>query len=609
MCGIVGYVGNNAVKDVLLEGLQRLEYRGYDSAGMAFAGDHQMQVYRACGKLDNLRKILENVHTENSFQGIGHIRWATHGAATESNAHPHRSTDGKISLVHNGIIENYQALKRELQAQGFRFQSETDTETAVYLIEREYQKCSSLEKAVIAAVHSLKGAFAFCIMHQDEPDKIIAVRKNAPLVIGLGKNGNMVASDIPALIGFAQKVVYLQDNEFAVLQQKDVSFYDFEGHPLLKKSEPLAVAAEQISKGHYAHYMLKEIHEQPDILRRLLSFYMPDGQNISLNGLDEKKMFADIKQIEIVACGTSYNAGLAAKKLIEKLTDVPVRVEAASEYIYQKQLTNAQTLVVGISQSGETADTITALKQARLKNAKILVLTNREDSSIVQYADAVLPLKAGIEVSVAATKSYTAQLVVLYLLAFKLAEVFGVSETETKRLKHALFEVPVQMEQVLSAEKKLEDLAAIYAAYSDFVFIGRGISYAGVLEGALKLKEISYINANAYMAGELKHGPIALIDENMPCVAILIKNSPTFDKTISNCEEIKARHGKIIGLISDETYENKIFDHLIRIPNVSEEISPLLTAPVLQLLAYDIALKLGREVDKPRNLAKSVTVE
>ena len=609
MCGIVGYVGNNAVKDVLLEGLQRLEYRGYDSSGMAFVGAHQTQVYRACGKLDNLRKILENAHTESSFQGIGHIRWATHGAATESNAHPHRSTDGKISLVHNGIIENYQALKEELQAQGFCFQSQTDTETAVYLIEREYQKYQSLEKAVIAAVQYLKGAFAFCIMHQDEPDKIIAVRKNAPLVIGLGKNGNMVASDIPALIGFVDRIVYLQDNEFAVLRQKDVSFYDFNGQSILKSPEPLALEAEQISKGHYAHYMLKEIHEQPDILRRLLSFYMPDGQNICLNGIDAKKMLRNIEQIEIVACGTSYNAGLAAKNVIEKLTDIPVRVEAASEYIYQKQLTNAQTLVLGISQSGETADTITALKQARLKNAQILVLTNREDSSIVQCADAILPLKAGIEVSVAATKSYTAQLVVLYLFAFKLAEVLGVANAETNYLKHALFELPVQMEQVLSAEKALEEVSALYASYSDFVFIGRGISYAGVLEGALKLKEISYINANAYMAGELKHGPIALIDENMPCVAILIKNSSTFDKIISNCEEIKARHGKLIGLVSDETYQNKLFDNLIRIPNVCEELSPLLTAPVLQLLAYHIALKLGREVDKPRNLAKSVTVE
>ena len=608
MCGIVGYIGENAAKDILLQGLKNLEYRGYDSAGVALNDNETTSVYKAQGKLDNLCSLLNRVQLKPSARGIGHISWATHGAATETNAHPHKSNDGKLVLVHNGIIENFRELRQELEKQGFRFYSQTDTETAVHLIDREYKKCGNLEQAVINAVALLKGAFAFCIMHDDEPDKIIAVRKNAPLLVGLGNNENMIASDVPALIGKVNRIIYLEDNEIAIVHRCFVEVKNFAGDVVEKKIENLAFEPELISKRGYAHFMLKEINEQPSIIRRQLAEYFTDNGEIKLRNINLMALMQAVDKIEIVACGSSLHAAMTAKYMIEELAHIPVMVESASEYIYKYNLTDDKTLVIGISQSGETADTITALKQAKQKNAKILVLTNREDSSIVRYADFVLPLKAGIEVSVAATKSYTAQLMLLYLLALKLAQMRLGMNDKLRKLKEELFEVPAKIEQVLCQTNLIKTCAEKYAKAQDYIFIGRGISYPSVMEGALKLKEISYINANAYTAGELKHGPIALVDEKMPVVAVLTKDNLLYDKMISNCQEVKARKGKIIAVTNDAAHQD-MFDDIILLPESSSELMPLLIAPALQLLAYYTALSLGREVDQPRNLAKSVTVE
>lgn len=608
MCGIVGYIGGNAAKDILLEGLKSLEYRGYDSAGVALNDNETTCVYRAQGKLDNLCSVLDKVNLKPSGKGIGHIRWATHGAANEANAHPHMSNDGKLVLVHNGIIENFGELREDLEKEGFRFYSQTDTETAVHLIDREYKKSHNLEQAVIDAVALLQGAFAFCIMHNDEPDKIIAVRKNAPLLIGLGNNENMIASDVPALIGKVNRIIHLEDNEIAIVRQCSVEVKDFAGNPLNKQIESLAFEPELISKRGYAHFMLKEINEQPDIIRRQLAEYFTPSGDINLGKVDFESLLNGSDKIEIIACGSSLHAAMAAKYIIEELAQIPVTVESASEYIYKYNLTDEKTLLIGISQSGETADTITALKQARQKKAKIVVLTNREDSSIVRCADFVLPLKAGIEVSVAATKSYTAQLMLLYIVALKLAQIKHGVTAKWKALKEELFEIPAKIEQVLCKTRQIQDCAEKYFGAQDYIFIGRGINYPSVLEGALKLKEISYINANAYTAGELKHGPIALVDENMPVVAVLTKGNLLYDKMISNCQEVKARKGKIIAFTNDGS-NSDLFDDMIILPESYAELMPLLVAPALQLLAYYTALKLGREVDQPRNLAKSVTVE
>lgn len=614
MCGIVGYIGNNAAADVLLDGLKNLEYRGYDSAGMALNDNGCIDVFRASGKLCNLYDKLSEVKQKISVSriGIGHIRWATHGGATIDNAHPHKSNDGRLVLVHNGIIENYEALKLSLQKKGYNFFSQTDTEAAVHLIDDEYKQSGSLETAVVRAVNRLKGAFAFCIMHENEADKIIAVRKNAPLIIGLGEGENFIASDVPAIIGKAKQMIYLDDNELAIVRRDGVSVKNFDGSVVLKKVENLTWEPEAISKRGFKHFMLKEINEQPDIVRNLLTEYMPSPEaEVRLGGIDLEQLFRGINRMEIIACGTSLHAAKIAQNAFETLAGIPVRVEAASEYIYKRQLTSAETLTIGISQSGETADTITALKQARSSGAKVLAVTNRTDSSIVRCADAVLPLKAGIEVSVAATKSYTAQLVCLYLSALAAAELRGcLSRDKLFELKKELFEIPAKLEETLSNSSGIKTCAKDYAACKNVVFMARGINTASAAEGALKLKEISYINANGYEAGELKHGPIALLDESVPVIAILADGGLTFDKMLSNCEEVKARRAQLIAVTTSAAVQRgKLFDRVIRVPQIAEIWSPLLLNVPLQLLAYYIADELGREIDQPRNLAKSVTVE
>mgnify|MGYP000286871166 FL=1 len=613
MCGLVGYIGNNAVAETLLNGLKNLEYRGYDSAGIALNDNNAIDVFKAKGKLNNLSTVLaeNSSKLKNTHLGIGHIRWATHGKATIENAHPHLSNDGKLVLVHNGIIENYKSLRHELESEGFHFHSETDTETAVHLIDREYKKCHSLEEAVMAGVKRLEGAFAFCIMHQDEPDKIIAVRKNAPLIIGLGKDENYIASDIPAIIGKVRNIIHLNDGELAVVRQNAVEVKNLNGETIIKPIEAIEFNPEVISRGGYKHFMLKEINEQPVIIRRMVQEHLPDANEPVLCGKDGCLLDLNkIQSVNIIACGTSLHAAMFAKFLWEAWLKIPVQVEAASEYIYRENITNEHSLVIGISQSGETADTITAVKQARAKGAQILIFTNREDSSIVRQADCVVPLKAGIEVSVAATKSYTAQLAALYWVGLYLAEQKNSLPAEQlAALKQDLCELPAKMEEILSNAAAVKSIADKLKNFSDMVYIGRGINLASALEGALKLKEISYINANGYAAGELKHGPIALLDENMPVMAVLGPGI-TLPKMISNCEEAKARNALLAAVVSEKAdIAPGLFDYRLNIPDTNETTFPLLANIPLQLLAYYIADSLGREVDQPRNLAKSVTVE
>lgn len=613
MCGLVGYIGNNAVAETLLNGLKNLEYRGYDSAGIALNDNNAIDVFKAKGKLNNLSTVLaeNSSKLKNTHLGIGHIRWATHGKATIENAHPHLSNDGKLVLVHNGIIENYKSLRHELESEGFHFHSETDTETAVHLIDREYKKCHSLEEAVMAGVKRLEGAFAFCIMHQDEPDKIIAVRKNAPLIIGLGKDENYIASDISAIIGKVRNIIHLNDGELAVVRQNAVEVKNLNGETIIKPIEAIEFNPEVISRGGYKHFMLKEINEQPVIIRRMVQEHLPDANEPVLWGKDGCLLDLNkIQSVNIIACGTSLHAAMFAKFLWEAWLKIPVQVEAASEYIYRENITNEHSLVIGISQSGETADTITAVKQARAKGAQILIFTNREDSSIVRQADCVVPLKAGIEVSVAATKSYTAQLAALYWVGLYLAEQKNSLPAEQlAALKQDLCELPAKMEEILSNAAAVKSIADKLKNFSDMVYIGRGINLASALEGALKLKEISYINANGYAAGELKHGPIALLDENMPVMAVLGPGI-TLPKMISNCEEAKARNALLAAVVSEKAdIAPGLFDYRLNIPDTNETTFPLLANIPLQLLAYYIADSLGREVDQPRNLAKSVTVE
>ena len=613
MCGLVGYIGNNAVAETLLNGLKNLEYRGYDSAGIALNDNNAIDVFKAKGKLNNLSTVLaeNSSKLKNTHLGIGHIRWATHGKATIENAHPHLSNDGKLVLVHNGIIENYKSLRHELESEGFHFHSETDTETAVHLIDREYKKCHSLEEAVMAGVKRLEGAFAFCIMHQDEPDKIIAVRKNAPLIIGLGKDENYIASDIPAIIGKVRNIIHLNDGELAVVRQNAVEVKNLNGETIIKPIEAIEFNPEVISRGGYKHFMLKEINEQPVIIRRMVQEHLPDANEPVLWGKDGCLLDLNkIQSVNIIACGTSLHAAMFAKFLWEAWLKIPVQVEAASEYIYRENITNEHSLAIGISQSGETADTITAVKQARAKGAQILIFTNREDSSIVRQADCVVPLKAGIEVSVAATKSYTAQLAALYWVGLYLAEQKNSLPAEQlAALKQDLCELPAKMEEILSNAAAVKSVADKLKNFSDMVYIGRGINLASALEGALKLKEISYINANGYAAGELKHGPIALLDENMPVMAVLGPGI-TLPKMISNCEEAKARNALLAAVVSEKAdIAPGLFDYRLNIPDTNETTFPLLANIPLQLLAYYIADSLGREVDQPRNLAKSVTVE
>lgn len=614
MCGIVGYVGNKSVVDILMDGLEQLEYRGYDSSGIAVMCNNEIKIYKAVGKLKNLREELKGHESEfnRSTAGIGHIRWATHGAPTVLNAHPHTCNCGGLAIVHNGIIENYKELKETLIKDGCTFRSETDTEVVAHLVAKKYEKCKDLTEAVRLASKDIEGAYALCVMHKNCKQKLVITKRNAPLVVGVGLGEFYAASDVPAIIKHTNKAVYLNDNQIATLTPEKMDLIDIDGNKIEPKAEILPWEPVALSKMGYKHFMLKEIHEQPDVIRNILvgKLHAPD-ESIVLNEVKlTKDTLKSLNRIQIIACGTSLHAAMIGKYLIEGFCGIAVDVEASSEYIYRKTVTDERTLVIGVSQSGETADTLTAIKQAKSKGSHILIITNRPDSAMAREADSLIPVNAGIEVSVAATKSYIAQLMAFYLLALYMSEIKGVMATsDLTSLKAELMILPQKIEQILAHKEDIQNVAKIYANTKDFIYIARGINYPTALEGALKLKEISYINATGYPAGELKHGPIAMLDETMPVLSILMKGS-VYEKLLSNSEEARARNARMIALTNSKDEKlNNLFENIIRVPDVQELFSPIIAMIPLQLIAYYIAEFLGKDVDQPRNLAKSVTVE
>ena len=614
MCGIVGYIGDKSALDILLNGLTSLEYRGYDSAGIAVNVDGFVELYKAEGKLQNLKDTVasKKSHVEKTTIGIGHIRWATHGAPTTVNAHPHSCNCGKVAVVHNGIIENYKELREKLEKNGCTFRSQTDTETVAHLVASKYAQTKDLTEAVRLATKEIEGAYALCVIHQDLKDTIVATRRNAPLLVGIGEGEYFLASDVPAIIEHTKKAMYIDDNQIVTLTPNSMKYVDEDGTTLTPKIEHLPWEPVALSKMGYKHFMLKEIHEQPDVVRNVLSGKLKAiDELISLDEVTlDKEKLKKLNRIQIVACGTSLHAAMVGKYIIEDICGIPVDVEPASEFIYRRTITDENTLVIGVSQSGETADTITAIRQAKKLGSHILIVTNRPDSTMAREADSLIPVNAGIEVSVAATKSYMAQVISFYLLTIYIAEVKESFEKEKiNNLKHELIVLPQKIEKVLAHKEEIQLCAKKFSNAKDFIFIARGVNFATALEGALKLKEISYINATGYTAGELKHGPIAMLDESMPVLSILMKGG-VYEKILSNSEEAKARNARMIALTNSKDEKlNDLFESVIKVPEIDELLSPALAIVPLQLLAYYIAEFLGKDVDQPRNLAKSVTVE
>ncbi|MGE0201594.1 MAG: glutamine--fructose-6-phosphate transaminase (isomerizing) [Candidatus Melainabacteria bacterium] len=631
MCGIVGYIGKKEPIPLILNSLRYLEYRGYDSAGVAYLGDDDLlHVYKTSGKLINLERALpqELVHADDSpaagaangrlHLGIGHIRWATHGAANDINAHPHMSANKQIALVHNGIIENYFDLRRDLQAKGITFVSETDTECVVQLLETIAQEEDDFRQVILKGLRQLKGAYALSVISRKDPTKLYAVRNQAPLVLGIGDHEYTVSSDAVALAQYTDKVVYLKDNEIAELSPEGVQIFNMNGEPVPLHVETISREPLMIDKKGYKHFMLKEIHEQPDVVRNSLSSRLISAQQpIQLMSRDDDdpsridNILNSVNRVQIIGCGTSFNAGLVGKYAIEELVRIPADAETAGEYRYRQPVLDEKTLIVIVSQSGETADSLAALRMAKQKGAKVLAVTNRDDSTIARESDIVLNVRAGVEVSVCATKSFTAQVVVFYLLALRMAELRNALHPEQlEHLKSELFRIPAKIEAILSNHDDIQTLAKRYCSARDVLFIARGVNFPVAMEGALKLKEISYIHAEGYSGSELKHGPIAMLDDQIPVISVLVPGV-VFEKMISNCQEAKAREAKVVAFTSAELDEelHDTFDDIVPMPLTEEIFSPLLTTIPLQLLSYYMAEFLGKDVDQPRNLAKSVTVE
>ncbi len=620
MCGIVGYVGNKQVVPLIIDGLRKLEYRGYDSAGIAVVNErHELEIRRAEGKLRNLEETIRLSPLDGTY-GIGHTRWATHGRPTEENAHPHRDCTGRVVVVHNGIIENYLQLKERLRKSDHRFVTETDTEIMAHLIEEYLKQDSSFEQAVRSAVRELRGIFALSIINSDEPDTIIAVRQGPPVVIGLGDREFFVASDIPPILQHTRDVFFLGDGEIAIINKDAVRVTDFEGNSVQPSIQRITWDPIMAEKGGFKHFMLKEIYEQPRSVRDTVQ------GRISLDTgrvfLDEMANIteADFKRfssIKIAACGTSWHAGLAGKYMIEQLARIPVDVDYASEFRYRDPVMDEDTLLLVISQSGETADTIAALREAKELGSKVLAICNVQGSMIVREADGTILTHAGPEIGVASTKAFTGQMVALYLLGLYLGQVRGaLSEKEARFHAQELAELPVKLEHLLNDSDGIEELSKEFFRSTDFLYLGRGINFPVALEGALKLKEISYIHAEGYPAGEMKHGPNALIDERLPVLFINTREEGNrsselrYEKTHSNIVEVKAREGIVISVLTEgDSVSSVVSDHVIEIPAASDLLSPILSIIPLQLLAYHIAVRRGCDVDQPRNLAKSVTVE
>jgi glutamine---fructose-6-phosphate transaminase (isomerizing) len=614
MCGIIGYIGPKEVVPVLIEGLRRLEYRGYDSAGVAVVRNGCVELRRSAGKLSNLETVIGSAPLTGDY-GVGHTRWATHGRPTEENAHPHRDCTGKIVVVHNGIIENYLDLKQELQRQGHTFVTETDTEIVAHLVERE-MKGDGLENAVRRALLLMRGLFALVLISADDPEKIVTARNGPPIVVGLGDGEFFVASDIPAILSHTRDVVFLGDEEMAVITRTGVQFTDFFGRPVSKATQRVLWDPIMAEKAGYKHFMLKEIFEQPTAAREtILGRVSQDSGKVFL---EEMKVsdgtLARIDRVTILACGTSWHAGLVGKFMIEQLARVQVDVDYGSEYRYRQPIVSRDTLAVVITQSGETADTLAALREAKRAGASSIAICNVVGSMATRESEGTIYTHAGPEIGVASTKAFTSQLVALYLLALRLGQVRGTLSAEaSKPHVDALLQLPQLLEQALKLAPEIEEVAARFHARNDFLYLGRGINYPIALEGALKLKEISYIHAEGYPAGEMKHGPIALIDERMP-VVMLAPHDHVFEKMLGNMQEVRARSGSVIALTTrgdDKLWSilDRRHDVVLELPAAPALLTPIVLSIPLQLLAYDIAVRRGCDVDQPRNLAKSVTVE
>jgi glucosamine--fructose-6-phosphate aminotransferase (isomerizing) len=617
MCGIVGYVGNRKAVPIILEGLRRLEYRGYDSAGLAVYGeDHTLAVRRAKGKLRNLEDTIRLSPVDGSF-GIGHTRWATHGRPTEENAHPHSDCNGSLVVVHNGIVENYLTLKHQLQAEGHTFRTETDTEIIAHLIEKHFS--GNLEEAVRAAVGQLSGVFALAVISRDDPEKIVAARNGPPVVIGIGDDEYFVASDVPAILSHTRDMFFLADGDMAVLTPAGVRLSDFQGRPVNRQVTHVLWDPIMAEKGGYKHFMLKEIFEQPRAVRdTMLGRVGQETGRIFLDEMDiQPAEFARFRQVKIIACGTSWHAGLAGKFMIEKLARIPVEVDYGSEFRYRDPIITDDTLTVVVSQSGETADTLAAQREAKQRGSKTLAICNVVGSMVTREAAGTIYTHAGPEIGVASTKAFTCQLSALFILAMYLGQSNGRLDENTSRcLMQEALRIPGKMETVLAHDAVYEALGKELHRATDFLFLGRGPHFPIALEGALKLKEISYIHAEGYPAGEMKHGPNALIDENLPVVVLATRDDSSdesrllYEKTVSNIQEVKAREGIVLALVTQgDEHVRKMADHIIEIPPTLELLSPILEIAPLQLLAYHIAVRRGCDVDQPRNLAKSVTVE
>ncbi len=612
MCGIIGYLGPKPVVPILLDGLRCLEYRGYDSAGIALAQDESIEVRRSAGKLSQLVDSINDDPMEGSY-GIGHTRWATHGRATADNAHPHRDCSGRTVLVHNGIIENYLELKRELTGEGHHFATETDSEVMAHLVERE-SNGDGLEQAVRRALRTVQGIYGMVFMSANDPGKIVAVREGPPIVIGVGDGEFLVASDVAPILPYTRDVIFLEDGEMAIIERDGLRFLDRKGRSMSKPSARVDWDPAMVQKGAYRHYMLKEIFEQPLAVRQTLSGNSSqDGSRVSLKNAGVKVRMQEATRVQIVACGTSWHAGLVGKFLIERLAQVPVDVDYASEYRYRQPVSDPGTLAVAITQSGETADTLAALREAKERGATTLAICNVVGSMATREADGTLYTHAGPEIGVASTKAFTSQLVAVNLLALQLAELKGVLDRAAVMKKiEALKALPALIQRVLDEDGEIQRIAKRHYKRNGFLFLGRGVNYPIALEGALKLKEISYIHAEGYPAGEMKHGPIALIDETVPVVAIA--TADLFAKVASNIQEVKARGASVV-VITDVGPEqlagmlDPAHDSVVQIPAADPFLTPLLSVIPLQLLAYHIATLRGCDVDQPRNLAKSVTVE
>ncbi|MFA5833371.1 MAG: glutamine--fructose-6-phosphate transaminase (isomerizing) [Bacteroidota bacterium] len=611
MCGIIGYIGSKNALPMLIEGLKRLEYRGYDSAGVAILRDGKLLVQKKVGKVAELEKNA-SIKEYSGTIGIGHTRWATHGEPSDVNSHPHISNDGTIAIIHNGIIENYQVIKTKLEKLGYKFKSATDTEALVHLIEEMKKSSGDLETAVRLALRQVEGTYGIAVISSQEPDKIIVARKGSPLIIGVGENEHFVASDAAAIIPYTRQVVYLEDGEIAVLTSQNFETRTIDNIEKIKQIHEVTFDIEEIEKGGFDHFMLKEIMEQPETIRNSMRgrVLLNEG-NAKLSGLNDVMLLLENAQrIIITACGTSWHAGLVGEYMLEQYAKVPVEVEYASEFRYRNPIIKPTDVLFLISQSGETADTLAALREARKKGATVLGICNVVGSTIARESQSGVYIHAGPEIGVASTKAFTSQLVVLSLITLLIArQRRTISDEIALSMCKELLDLPNKIQQILKETSHIESIAEEFKNSNNFLYLGRGLNFPVALEGALKLKEISYIHAEGYPAAEMKHGPIALIDENMPVVVIAPKDG-TYDKIISNMQEVKARKGKVIAIANEVDPQIKsLADHIIVVPQTIDMLSPIINVIPLQLLAYFIAVKRGCNVDQPRNLAKSVTVE